>query len=118
MFLRGYGSQAHLQWNGGYFGNTWTTHSSGALRQIQGDAGRHLYGSNLDVSGSPHGNASFGGAMQHHVGQRIGFSYRTGATEGVSLYGTTTIDNALIMPVAAENRPANVAVRYLIRAAR
>ena len=116
LFLRGFGSQGHLQWNGNIIGNTWTTHSSGALRQIQGDATRHLWGSNLDVSGCPHGNASFAGAMQHHVGQRIGFAYRSGPSEGVSLYGTTTMDNALLMPIAAEMRPVNVAVRYLIRA--
>jgi len=44
MFLRGNGSQAHAQNNGSTVGTTTTTHESGALGQVQGDAMRNITG--------------------------------------------------------------------------
>ena len=41
---RGYGSQAHPQENGTIVGVTSTTHVSGALGQVQGDAIRKIFG--------------------------------------------------------------------------
>ena len=41
VFLRGYGSLTHTQNNGSTIGNTATTHSSGAIGSVQGDAVRN-----------------------------------------------------------------------------
>lgn len=40
MFIRGFGSQDFKQWNGYYYEESTTSHNSGALGEIQGDAMR------------------------------------------------------------------------------
>ena len=57
MFLRGYGSQAHAQNNGSTVGITTTTHSSGALGQVQGDALRPITSGGIHHFGSSGGGA-------------------------------------------------------------
>jgi hypothetical protein len=112
LFLRGYGSQTHTQANGSAVGVTPTTHASGALGTVQGDAMRNLTGRTNNfrdadgVSGSPDGVFTSQG-----FGTGIGGSRDTNA-----LNFTTYFDASRMAPTASENRPVNVAVRYLIRA--
>ena len=106
LFLRGYGSQAHVQSNGTTVGITSTMHSSGALGQVQGDGTRNVTGTigpSIDAGSS-------------------GIVYRNGQSgymlPSAAHYATAFhhIDISRVVPVANENRPVNTAVRYLIRA--
>ena len=108
MFLRGYGSQAHTQNNGSTVGITTTTHSSGALGQVQGDASRNITGqfpsrvsSSYPVTGvfiqsGQYPDPDTGGSGR----QNMWIRYESSRT----------------VPTAPENRPVNTAVRFLVRA--
>jgi hypothetical protein len=104
LFLRGYGSQVHSQNNGSTVGITSTTHSSGALGQVQGDALRPV-----TSGGIHHFGSSGGGAFETR-----GYSDQRGSNGGGSMM--TRLDTSRVVPTANENRPVNTAVRYLIRA--
>ena len=106
LFLRGYGSQAHAQNNGSTVGITSTTHSSGALGQVQGDGTRNVTGTigpSIDAGSS-------------------GIVYRNGQSgymlPSAAHYATAFhhIDISRVVPTAEENRPVNTAVRFLVRA--
>jgi hypothetical protein len=118
MFLRGYGSQNHTQNNGSTIGNTATTHSSGAFGAVQGDATRSIDGGifriNLGQASwatfeSPYGAfyADDWGGGQFHTD-----SWSSPETGNRML----KFSSSQMVPVSNENRPANIAVRYLIRA--
>ena len=110
LFLRGYGSQAHVQNNGTTVGVTSTLHESSQLGEVQGDATRQLNGSlstgqmNASVSG-PFGYRTISNGA-HWMGEYA---------SGVSLV-EKFIDTARVTPTANETRPVNTAVRYLVRA--
>ena len=104
MFLRGYGSQAHAQNNGSTVGITTTTHSSGALGQVQGDALRPI-----TSGGIHHFGSSGGGAFETR-----GYSDQRGSNGGGSMM--TRLDTSRVVPTAEETRPVNMATRFLIRA--
>ncbi len=104
LFLRGYGSQAHAQNNGSTVGITTTTHSSGALGQVQGDALRPI-----TSGGIHHFGSSGGGAFETR-----GYSDQRGSNGGGSMM--TRLDTSRVVPTANENRPVNTAVRFLVRA--
>jgi len=110
MFLRGNGSQDYTQNNGTTVGVTSTTYSSGTLGEVQGDASRRLTGNtgNNSIHGQSTGIGV--GALQF-----VRHGLAGGSTNGYPS-GPITIDSALVMPTAQENRPVNMAVRYLIRA--
>lgn len=118
LFLRGYGSQSHAQNNGSTVGVTSTTHASGALGQVQGDAARSIFGSfpsvylwgfgTDEVSGMAYAQADGPMRVNTGYGHFGNGNDRTGTTWG--------LDSASITPTASENRPVNQAVRYLIRA--
>ena len=106
LFLRGYGSQSYAQNNGSSVGITTTTHSSGALGQVQGDATRNVTGTigpSIDAGSS-------------------GIVYRNGQSgymlPSAAHYATAFhhIDISRAVPTAKENRPVNMATRFLIRA--
>ena len=105
LFLRGYGSQSHAQSNGSTVGITSTTHTSGALGQVQGDATRKIWGNTFHHFGTP----AYDGAMylvrtwNSNSGNRSEGSVQTG------------IDSSRVVPTADEIRPVNQAVRYLVR---
>ncbi len=107
MFLRGYGSQAHSQNNGTTIGITSTTHASGNLGAIQGDAARKIWGTMGNSVAT--GSARYSGALKiYPLG---GDSTESGGSDtGFEL------DSSFITPTATENRPANIAVRYIIKA--
>jgi hypothetical protein len=102
MFLRGRGSQVSA-----LYGNV--IHASGALGAIQGDAIRNITGavSNTQVYSYQWATGAFGG-LRNFGGVNQLF--------GGWGYADFDFDASRIVPVANENRPVNVAVRYLIRA--
>ena len=104
LFLRGYGSQTYAQNNGSTVGITSTTHSSGALGKVQGDALRPI-----TSGGIHHFGSGGGGAFETR-----GYSDQRGSNGGESMM--TRLDTSRVVPTANENRPVNQAVRYLIRA--
>lgn len=106
MFLRGNGSQAYAQNNGSTVGVTSTTYSSGTLGQVQGDATRA-------ISGRFHSDGLPGQNLGPFYPQAYSVSRGIGKVDGE--YGTF-FDSARVVPTASENRPVNMAVRYLIRA--
>ena len=111
LFLRGYGSQSHTKNNGSTTGNTTTTHSSGTLGAVQGDAIREMYGE-AATSGQLHGSGYnvFGGMVGPSV-------YYAGAREGSGACPSGfNFYASRVVPVASEIRPVNMAVRYLVRA--
>jgi hypothetical protein len=105
LFLRGYGAQTHSQNNGSTVGVTATIHQSGPLRQIQGDAIRNVKGGHgiWSVAATP---------PFSYVSSGYSERIRTGARTSSGV----TMDLSQSVPTAAENRPVNTAVRYLIRA--
>ena len=110
LFLRGYGSQSYAQNNGSTVGYTSTTHSSGELGQVQGDATRQITGTWMskppqDVLYNPTGAI---------VSTKFGTG--TGKSGTVNLPENFLFDSSRVVPTAQEVRPANVAVRYLVRA--
>ena len=115
MFLRGYGTQYHAQWNGGNVGTTWTEHSSWGLGQIQGDSIRNINGEAYFARGFQNIGASASGAFQiENVASPANCIYFNPPTGGSFL----RFNASGVVPISHENRPANMAVRYLIRAAR
>ena len=106
LFLRGHGSQAHAQENGTTVGVTITTHSSGTLGSVQGDAIRNITG-RIDT----------GTHMDYGTGP---FYSSAGPTPGAGMDGPSpdilNFDISRVVATAQENRPVNTAVRYLIRA--
>lgn len=105
LFLRGYGAQSHAQNNGTIIGITETLHQSGNLGQIQGDASRKISG-NWKVSYSTYPDGQLYSSKSE--------GYRGGG--GSSAGSRTYLDTSRITPTGNENRPVNMAVRYLVRA--
>ena len=110
LFLRGYGSQAHFQNNGSTVGVTSTTHSSGELGQVQGDALRKINGfvsgQNAGFIDNFGGVFSIGELTQGYEGSTIRPNYKS---------DDFFLDTSRVVPTAQEVRPANTAVRYLVR---
>lgn len=110
MFLRGYGSQASAHYN-------YITHSSGGLNSIQGDAIRNITGSIANSDGyglfwdAP---IEYTGAF--HATQMTTTDSRTGPTTDSTQGNYVNFNASNVVPTAQENRPVNMAVRYLIRA--
>jgi hypothetical protein len=111
LFLRGHGSQVHVQENGSTVGTTATTHSSGALGAVQGDAIRNASGVLYQAQAVLDSNHI--STWDHILHPRRGPVY-TNYPEWNE--GDIKLDLSKITPTAAEIRPVNMAVRYLIRA--
>lgn len=105
MFLRGYGSRSYAQTNGSLNGITTTTYTSNELNVIQGDATRNVTGS---LSIDSNGYSTLSGAF-YYKGSAAG----AGGSGGAYAIG---FDLSRLIPTASENRPINIAVRYLIKA--
>lgn len=109
VFLRGHGSQTHTKLNGTIIGNTSTTHSSGALGELQGDALRK-------IEGRFGGDDSTGkNAIGVFTWTYRGSQYSNGAGGG-GAHATVGFDSSRIAPTANEVRPINRAVLYLVKA--
>ena len=108
IFLRGHGAQDFAQENGTTVGITSTLHQSGALGQVQGDAMRNMSGEAGRVFDLPSGLGPNGVFSSNYSGVY-------GVTSGGAIY-TATFDSSRVVPVASENRPANMAVRWMAKA--
>ena len=104
MFLRGYGNQFYTDTYGAI------NHSSNDLGSIQGDTIRNIVGG--WNSGDNEMADSLWGAFYHgpyHNGPNLGcgndYSWESG-----------TLDVSRVVPTSTENRPVNIAVRYIIKA--
>ena len=118
MFLRGNGSQDYAQNNGSTIGVTNTTYTSSSLGQVQGDATRNITGSlsNLNFGCYPHGADQISGSLEIKIiSYRNNIQNDVGSGVGNSLL-TINYNSKNTVPTASENRPVNMAVRYLIRA--
>lgn len=107
MFLRGAGSQSFVQNNGWSVGNTNTVYASAGLGQIQGDATRRITGWFSLDNQSP-----FCGGIFYNT-RMTGNDYNASGWEPVT---QMNFDNARFAPTAAEIRPVNIAVKYIIKA--
>ena len=107
LFLRGYGQQSHSQNNGSTVGVTSTTHKSGALGEVQGDAIRNIYGKFSTETPSREMSDLF----TQYDGPGDG-----NGDDGWSADPRIIFDASRVVPTATENRPVNTAVRYFIRA--
>ena len=107
LFLRGYGSQAHAQDNGSTVGVTTTLHSSGQLGQVQGDVARELVG-------------NFGSIRSQYLTTsgifEVGPSFISYNGFNEVPGSMVTFKSSRITAVGPENRPVNMATRFLIRA--
>jgi len=103
MFLRGHGAQAST-----HYGTV--THASGSLGQLQGDAIRNITGITYFEADNAYGAS--GAMVLITSSPHIGFSR---GNSGTMTFGIT-FDASRVVPTAPENRPVNMAVRYLIRA--
>ena len=103
IFLRGYGSQVSNHYGA-------VTHVSAGLGELQGDAIRNIFGS-FHVSRRAWNAAS---------GVFYGRTYNAAdwsSGNGDNHQHEYTFDASRVVPTANEIRPANIAVKYLIRAA-
>lgn len=121
MFLRGYGSQIHTKNNGSTVGNTATNHASGNLGTVQGDAIRNISG----VFWYQLSNDSLITFAIGSDGSGVFTTYSTSTSTGYvnkSVLGTYShnwgniLNASRVVPTTVENRPVNVAVKYIIYA--
>ena len=98
MFLRGYGGQYSYHW-----GQVW--HGSAGIRNIIGGQNGGFYGGGGDGWG-----AFYGRGIQF---ANVGFIQN----QNDCIY-FSGFDASRVVSTDAENRPVNIAVRYLVRAAK
>lgn len=101
VFLRAYGSRTSS-----HCGTV--THQSGSLGELQGDAIRNITGNITSIYGRQ--NVSDGAFQRTNAYENI--DYDKGAN--MAHY---SFDASRVVPTATENRPINIAVKYLIKAA-
>lgn len=112
VFLRGYGSITHTQNNGATIGNSATTHSSGAIGAVQGDALRNLKGHFRVVKMDNNTNSqSYSGVFTTEAISTGGW----GTSSNWANWGTENmVFNAkLVIPTDNEIRPVNKAVKFI-----
>ena len=103
VFLRGYGSRSSS-----HYGTV--THQSGNLGELQGDAIRNITGRVRISADGPQGVSEGALYDDNSLGDN-----RRGSTSGDNT--TVRLDASRVVPTANENRPINIAVKYLIKAA-
>ena len=122
LFLRGYGQQIHTQNNGSMVGNTATTHASGELGKVQGDAIRDPGEAGKSVLRGPVGgydHEAYSIKCEGAICDGEDFSMTRQdqwATQRVVSNPVINILKGLQQPFGNEIRPVNTAVRYFIRA--
>ena len=106
IFLRGYGSHTSS-----HYGTV--THQSGALGELQGDTIRNITGKYSGYEfGNSDGSKRQEGAL-YDTGERWYSGNRNHSDQSITL----GFDASRVVPTATENRPVNIAVKYLIKAA-
>ena len=114
LFLRGYGSQTYAQNNGSTIGVTSTLHESGELGQVQGDAMRNASGN--ASAAYPNGVIGWEAATGLFYGSNYTTTQNPATWAHRAMNHNINVDFSRVLPTAAENRPVNTAVRYLVRA--
>ncbi len=120
IFLRGYGSQVHSQENGSTIGTTSTTHTSGSLGAVQGDAIRNITATLSD--GSPSLWNQFIGTIWNANGAFLEDTKVTTRrkpnydSDRYANGNSLTFNASRVVPTGGENRPVNIAVHYIIKA--
>ena len=105
VFLRAYGSRTSS-----HYGTV--THQSGSLGELQGDAIRNITGRYSGYEFGRSGSTSYQAGALYDTGQTS-----TSGSEGhTSRALTLGLDASRVVPTATENRPINIAVKYLIKA--
>ncbi len=104
VFLRGYGSQYSS-----HYGTV--LHQSDELGILQGDAIRNITGTfpNNDYEYMSHHTGAF-----YYEGTPIGHGYSDDPSYCVG--ARSGFDASRVVPTDTENRPVNIAVKYLIKA--
>jgi len=110
LFLRGWGSQSHNKNNGSTIGNTTTNHQSAALGTIQGDAIRNITGT-FTLRYGTYGRPPVSVFSVANSGYDAGFT-----PSGNRPTEQYTFDASRMIPTTIENRPVNMAVRFLVKA--
>jgi hypothetical protein len=105
LFLRGHGSQIYSQNNGSTVGVTATVHSSAGLGIVQGDAIRKIEGG-IGAESGVNGLSDVFSGRRAYVNQTF---------EPIWHY-QAYFDSSRVTSTANEFRPANISVRYLMRA--
>ena len=111
VFLRGYGSHSSSHYGA-------VTHSSDALGVLQGDAIRNITGqfsgitSGRSLGKYPNGIEVF--KLLNISQQSFKPDY---ANDNTEMESDISFDTSRVVPTSNENRPINIAVRYLIKAA-
>lgn len=111
MFLRGYGSQPSYHWGT-------TQHTSNALNTLQGDTSRNATGT-VGVNTERAVNRATGvflGVVNASVAKPNSPRMEYFASPVMWQFTWANFDLSRVMPTANENRPANMAVKYLILA--
>lgn len=115
MFLRGYGNQSHVQWNGEDEGWTSTCHASGELGQIQGDAARRIYAGSIGMLFMSQPFLRDGASLSTNENKTTAFKANSDFSDDDLRSALIRFDSARITPVSGENRPVNKAVKYIVR---
>lgn len=103
VFLRGFGSQYSNHYNT-------VLHKSASMGELQGDAIR-----NITAKGAFWDQRGYGQAREaFYISPERG---HFGSGDSDNDNNELNFDASLVVPTTNENRPVNVAVRYLIRAA-
>ena len=105
VFLRAYGSRTSS-----HYGSV--THQSGAMGELQGDAIRNITGSYTGYEfGATDGGWQFDGAL--YATNDSGYRGNENSEDRAI---RLRLDASRTVPTASENRPINIAVKYLIKA--
>lgn len=117
LFMRGFGSQSHIQENGSLYGETMTRHSSDLYGRVQGDGIRNITG-NLPIGDSS--SLEFNSSNPNYYIRGV-FTYFTpsnvyGLGGSVTTNRVAFFNASRVVPVANEDRPVNTAIRWMIRA--
>jgi len=124
VFLRGYGSISHTKNNGSTIGSTATTHASGAIGAVQGDAVRNVSGSFLPGNTRSHvGVRNMGGVFYATLTCPTCYTEKEGeitfanlqSASGVAEHNVVHFQLSRVVPTSNEIRPVNTAVRYIIK---
>lgn len=118
LFLRGYGSTSHTKWNGAYYGESETTHSSGGIGAIQGDAVRNVtaagFRAMIAKGSQPTSLFDVSDAVFGDITAGIGKQYALSGSMSTNI-SWLAFNLGRMTPVAGEIRPVNKAVKYIIK---
>jgi len=123
VFLRGHGQRSGtVEWSdvSGNLRNSTTTYTSGAVGELQYDAIRRITGSIINKTEAyyeffaDYAKSQNGAVYLGNFGNYYGIDDSTSSGAKWS-YDAFYFDSSRVVPYANENRPINVAVRYIVK---